>query len=171
MKRSYIITFILSCVGIFLAFLFQDKLSEFKSLGLLGIFLINFFGSATIFVPAPAIVSVFAGGVVYGVVAVAFAASFGAAFGDMLGFFIGYSGKKVFLQKENMWYQIIRKQFTRFGGLFVFLFALIPNPFFDGVGIIAGALGYSPYRFFWFLLAGRLVRNLLLAFTGSAIAH
>lgn len=171
MKRSYIITFILSCLGIVLAFFFQDKLSQFKSLGILGIFLINFFGSATIFVPAPAIVSVFAGGAVYGVVAVALAASFGAAFGDMLGFFIGYSGKHAFLQKENIWYRVIRDQFAFFGGLFVFFFALIPNPFFDGIGIIAGALGYSPYRFFCFLFAGRLLRNLLLALTGSVLAH
>lgn len=171
MNRSYIITFIISCLGIFLAFLFQEKLSQFKSLGLVGIFLINFIGSATIFVPSPAIFSVFAGGAVYGIVAVAVIASIGAAFGDMLGFFIGHSGKHIFLQKENKWYKIGQEYFIRFGGLFVFVFALIPNPLFDGIGIFAGALGYSRYRFFVFLFLGRLLRNFLLAFAGSAVAH
>lgn len=169
MNKSYVITFFISLICIGFAFLFQDKLSQFKSLGLIGIFLINFFGSATIFFPAPAIVSVFAGGVVYGAIAVALVASIGASLGDMLGFFIGYSGKKMFVKKENIWYRIGREQFIRFGGLFVFLFAFVPNPLFDGVGILAGALGYSPYRFFLILFVGRLLRNFMLAFAGSAI--
>lgn len=171
MNRSYIITFILSVLGIFLAFFFQDKLSQFKSLGLVGIFLINFIGSATIFIPSPAIFSVFAGGAIYGTITVAVIASIGAALGDMLGFFIGHSGKHLFLQKENKWYRIGREQFIRFGGLFVFVFALIPNPLFDGVGIIAGVLGYSRYRFFVILFFGRLLRNFILAFAGSAFAN
>lgn len=171
MKLSYLITFIISLIFIILAFVFQDKLSEFKSFGLLGIFLINFFGSATIFVPAPAIVSVFAGGVVYAPLAVAVIASLGAAIGDMLGFVVGHSGKQIFLQKENKWYQLGREQFIRFGALFVFIFAFVPNPLFDGVGILAGALGYSPYRFFLILFVGRLLRNFLLAFAGSYIGH
>ncbi len=171
MNRSYLITFIISGFGIFLAFFFTDKLSQFKSLGLFGIFLINFFGSATIFLPAPAIVSVFAGGVVYGTIAVAIVAAIGASLGDMLGFLLGSSGKQMFLKKENVWYRMGREQFSRFGGLFVLLFAFIPNPLFDGIGIIAGALGYSPYRFFIFLFVGRFFRDLILAYFGSSISR
>lgn len=171
MNKSYLITFLVSVAFIFLAFVFQDKLSQFKSLGLLGIFLINFFGSATIFIPSPAIVSVFAGGAVYGVVAVAIVASIGAALGDMLGFFIGDSGKHILLQKDNKWFRLGHEYFIRYGGLFVFVFALIPNPLFDGVGLIAGALGYSRYRFFVILFVGRLLRNFLVAFAGSAFAN
>ncbi len=169
MNRSYLITFLLSFIFIVLAFLFQDQLSHFRSLGLLGIFLINFFGSATIFVPAPAIASVVAGGVVYGILAVALVAAMGAAGGDMLGFFLGLSGRHVLLKKERIWFRVIRNYFARFGGLLIFVFAFVPNPFFDGIGIVAGALGYSPYRFFGFLFAGRLLRNIFLAYVGYAM--
>lgn len=169
MNRYYFITFFISIFLIILAFFFQEKLSDFRSFGLLGIFLINFFGSATIFLPAPAIASVFAGGLVYSPLAVALFAALGAAIGDMIGFFLGYSGHKIFLKKNHARYAMIKGLFHRFGDLIIFLFAFIPNPLFDGVGLFAGALAFSPRRFFIILFAGRLLRNLILAYAGSAV--
>lgn len=169
MKRSYLITFIASVFLMVAAFLFQEKLSQFKALGLFGIFLINFFGSATLFLPAPAIASVFAGGVIYSPMLVAILSALGASLGDMIGFFLGYSGKQIFLKKDHKWYGLLKDVFQRFGGIIVFLFAFIPNPLFDGVGIIAGAFSYPPRRFFIFLLAGRLLRNIFLAYLGHAV--
>ncbi len=169
MNKSYLFTLLASIVLIALAFFFQARLFELKTLGLAGIFLINFFGSATIFLPAPAIASVVAGGVVYPPIAVAVVAAIGAAFGDMIGFFLGYSGKQIFIKKNHVWYMALKDIFQRFGGIIIFLFAFVPNPFFDGVGLFAGALAFSPRRFFVFLLAGRLLRNLFLAYLGSAV--
>ncbi|MBI2430495.1 MAG: VTT domain-containing protein [Candidatus Levybacteria bacterium] len=170
MNRSHLIMFIISFLVIVLAFLFQERLSELKTLGIIGIFLINFLGSATIFLPAPAIVSVFAGGVVYSPLIVAIVAALGATFGDMIGFFLGFSGHKIILRKHHAWHAMIKDLFHKFGGIIIFLFAFIPNPLFDGVGIAAGAFAFPPRRFFIFLLAGRLLRNLLLAYAGSAVS-
>ncbi len=168
MKISYIVTFILSVILIVLAFTLQDKLSQFRSLGLLGIFLINLFGNATIFLPAPAIASVVVGGAIYPPLAVAIVSALGASFGDMTGFLFGFSGKDLFIKKHSASYLLLQQVFAQYGGLVIFFFALIPNPFFDIIGILGGAFSYSPLRFFAVLFIGRLLRDVLLAYAGSA---
>ena len=171
MNKSYIFTFFASLLLILIAFSFQDKLSHFKSLGLLGIFLINFLGSATIFVPTPAIASVFAGGLVYPPILVAIISALGASFGDMIGFLLGHVGRKIFIKNHHSWYIFTQDMFKKFGGIIIFIFALIPNPLFDGIGIAAGALSFSPTHFFLLMFLGRLLRNILLAYLGSVFAR
>lgn len=161
------VMFVISIACIFLAYHFHNKLASFRSLGLLGIFLINFFSSATLFVPAPGIVSVVAGGIVYSPVLVGFVATLGAVLGDMIAYVLGLSTEHVFWSEKDGYYTIIKDLFKKYGGLIVFLFAFIPNPFFDLVGIMAGVLSYSWYKFALWLFLGRLVRNILLAFIGA----
>lgn len=169
-KRQAALVFIISLILIVGAFSFQQNLSQFRSAGYLGIFLINFFGSATLFLPAPAIASVVVGGVLYPPLFVAFVAALGAALGDMIGFVLGHSGRKIFLKDHKKWYFISKDLFKKFGSIVILVFAFIPNPFFDGIGILAGALSFSSTRFFVLLFVGRLMRNVLLAFLGSAFS-
>lgn len=166
-KRRIILLFFISVTFIALSILFRNYLSQFKSLGILGIFLINFFGNATLFLPAPAIASVVAGGLVYPPILVALASSLGAALGDLIGFSIGHSGKSLFIKNHHRWYMIFKDLFHKFGLMIVFIFAFFPNPFFDAIGIVAGVFGIPLKRFFVALLLGRLLRNLLLAYFGS----
>lgn len=168
MKKSYIFTFTLSIILIFIAFQFQERLSEFKAFGLLGIFLINLVSSATLFLPAPGIVSVVAGGVIYSPIAVAFVSGVGSSLGEMIGFLLGVSGKNIFIKNHHKWYLILKDLFKRFGDIVVFIFAFVPNPLFDVIGILAGAFAVPWYRFFLFLFIGRFLRNILLAYAGSA---
>lgn len=166
--RKYLILFFISLAFIVGVFLFQDRLIELKSFGLLGIFLLNLIGSATLFIPAPAIASVVAGGIIYNPLLVAVVAALGSVLGDMIGYLVGYSGKKVFTKKYNR-YELFQKLFIRFGGIIIFIFALIPNPLFDAVGIFAGAFLYSPIKFFAISFSARLLRNLVLAYFGSVL--
>ena len=165
----WILILIISVSVIVSAIYFQDKLSEFRSLGLLGIFLANLVGSATIFLPAPAIVTVVAGGFVYPPVLVAIVATLGATLGDMVGFLLGYSSKKVLIHKEHELYAKFAGLIKKYGGLLIVIFAFLPNPVFDAVGIAAGALGYPVAKFFFWTALGRLARNILLAFFGKQI--
>lgn len=166
--RKYLILLLVSLGFIIGVFLFQDKLVHLKSLGLLGIFLLNLIGSVTLFIPAPAIASVVAGGIVYPPLLVALVAALGSVLGDMLGYLVGYSGRHVFAQKHKR-FELFQQLFLRFGGVAIFVFAVIPNPFFDAIGILAGVFSYSPIRFFAISFAGRLVRNIILAYFGSAL--
>lgn len=159
---------LVSLVLIGASYYFRDELSHFSSLGLLGIFLMNIIGSATLFLPAPAIATVVAGGFLYNPFSVAVVSALGSAIGDMVGFLLGHSGKEIFLKKNSFWYKILKETFHRFGALFIIVFSFIPNPLFDAVGVFAGVFSYSPVKFFIYVLIGRFFRNLLLAGIGSA---
>src|SRR5687767_2941923 len=91
-QSKSIVILLCSIIFIFLAVVFQQKLGEFTGLGLFGIFLINLFGSATLFLPAPAIASVVAGGVVYTPIFVALFSSLGSATGEIVAYLVGSSG-------------------------------------------------------------------------------
>lgn len=162
-----VLIFVLSLAIVILAYQFRSQLEQFRSLGLFGILLINFIGNVTLFLPAPAIASVVAGGSIYPPIAVALSAAFGASLGDMVGFLFGLSGKKLTAKKQGRLYERVTSLFKKYGTVLIFLFAFIPNPFFDGIGIIAGALSYPPKQFFVIMLLARFTRNLLLAYAGA----
>lgn len=169
-ERKSIVILLCSILAVILAVVFQRKLEEFTSLGLFGILLINFFGSATLFLPAPAIASVVAGGVIYAPIFVALFSSLGSTLGELVGFFIGQSSKKVVsTKKQTKIYTIFYNIFHKYGGAAVFFFALIPNPFFDFFGIMAGMFGVTLWRFFLIVLLARFLRDVLLASFGSII--
>lgn len=166
LKNKYLLVFLLSLVLIILSFQFKDAIKSLENFGLIGIFLVNLISSATLFLPAPGIATVFAGGLIFNPIMVAFVAAFGSAIGDMVGFVLGKSGKEILWKKDSFWFGIFQETFQQFGWLFIILFSLIPNPIFDAVGIIAGAFAYSPKKFFLYVFIGRFLRNLILAFSG-----
>ena len=169
LKVKYLLVLLISIATVFLSFYFQGELLKLGSWGLLGIFLINIIGSATLFIPAPAIATVFAGGIVYNPFLVAVLAALGSVIGDMVGYFLGRSGKEVLIRKESFKYEVIRDVFHKFAPIFIILISFIPNPFFDAIGIFAGLFKYPPLKFFIYTLIGRFLRNLLLAYIGSTI--
>lgn len=162
------LTFLAAILIVIASIAFQRELGKFESLGLIGIFLINFFASATVLLPAPGIASVLVGGTIYHPLLVAVSSSIGAAAGDLVGFILGHTGKLLFYKKHHTTFLIVRDIFHTYGGIVIFLMAFIPNPFFDAVGILAGFVHYSSIRFFILVFGGRLFRNIILAFTASA---
>lgn len=168
MKRSSLI-FFFSIIIVLIAYLYRDNLANFKSLGLIGVFIINLVGSATLFLPTPAIVSVIAGGAIYPPILVALASSVGASMGDMTGYFIGLSGDGILIKKHKKYIlvNIIKNMFTKYGAISILLFAFIPNPLFDFIGIISGIFLYPMRRFFILMFIGRFFRNIILAYLGS----
>ena len=167
LKLDSLIILIVSILIIGLSFYFRDELSKFSSLGLLGIFLINLIGSATLFVPAPGIATVVAGGFLYNPLFVAIVSALGSAVGDLVGYALGHSGKEVLFKNHPFWYKVLKETFHKFAAIFIIFFSFIPNPIFDFVGIFAGVFHYSLYKFLVYVLIGRFLRNLLLAGIGS----
>lgn len=152
-------------------FIFKDYFKEASSLGLFGLFFVNFVSSATFFVSAPAFLTIITGGNIYSPILVALVASLGACLGDMLGFAFGHSGRRLTRKKLDR-YRIMRfleKHFHKHGALIIFLLAVIPNPFFDAIGILAGVVNYSPIRFFTTMLLGRFLRYWALAQVGATL--
>lgn len=150
-------------------FVYQDFFKNARSLGLLGLFIINLVSSAGFFVSGPAFLTIIAGGNIYSPILVAFIAALGACLGDMLGFGFGYSGRKLIRKKldRHKAIKFLEKNFSRHGELIIFMLAIIPNPFFDAIGILAGIANYPPFKFFIIMFVGRFLRYWLLAHVGS----
>ncbi|MDO8583324.1 MAG: VTT domain-containing protein [bacterium] len=163
--------FLLSIVLSIAFYVFRDYFKEATSFGLLGLFVVNFVSSATFFVSAPAFLTVIAGGNLYSPILVALIAAFGAGLGDMLGFIFGHSGRKLTRKKleKNKYIRFLEKHFHKHGVLIIFLMSIIPNPFFDAIGMLAGLLNYPPLRFFAIMLVGRLLRYWALAQFGAQL--
>jgi len=169
-NKVYAISIFLLSIILSIAFyVLKDYFKEASSLGLLGIFIVNFVSSATFFVSAPAFLTIITGGNLYSPVLVAVVASVGACLGDMLGFAFGHSGRKLTKKKldKHKTVRFLEKHFHRHGALIIFLLAIIPNPFFDAIGILAGVVNYPPIRFFIIMLVGRFLRYWALAQFGA----
>lgn len=170
-SNKYFVTavFIVSVLISLGGFYFKDFFAQSKGLGLLGILIINFFSSATFFVSGPAFLTVIAGGSLYPPLLVAFVASLGASAGDLVSFFMGYSGRTLTYKRleKKKWFLIVENLFKRYGIWVVFVFAIIPNPLFDAIGVVAGIFGIKPAKFFLVMLLGRFLRFVLLAFIGA----
>jgi membrane protein YqaA with SNARE-associated domain len=170
-KFYAVIIFASSIVLSIVFFVYRDFFRGALSLGLLGLFIINFVSSAGFFVSGPAFLTVIAGGSLYSPILVALVAAVGACLGDMLGFAFGYSGRQLAKKKISRQRILVflQKKFNKHGELIIFMFAVVPNPFFDAVGILAGIVNYPPLRFFVIMLFGRFLRYWLLAQVGSRL--
>lgn len=165
----YALSFVLSASVIVFGFLFQDKLIHLKTWGLFGIFLLNFFSTATIFVPSFSFATVVAGGSLYNPFLVAIVATLGGALGDSISFILGQSGRHIFLKQEGRLFTWISSLFKKNGMAVIFILAMVPNPVFDALGILAGSLDYSFKKYLIAMIAGRIVRNIILAYVGKSI--
>ena len=168
LEYKFPILFLLSAGVILLSFYFRTELAGLGRWGLLGIFLVNILGSATLFIPAPGIATVVAGGIIFNPLLVAVVAAIGSAIGDMIGFALGRSGKEFLFKKGSFKYNFTKDMFHKFGPALIIFFALVPNPVFDAIGLFGGIFAYPPKKFFVYTLTGRFLRNLLLAFIGSS---
>lgn len=169
-KLIYGLVFVVSILLIFLPLFFKARFEHLRALGLIGILIINFLGSATVFLPTPAIISVGIGGELYNPLLVALFASIGSSLGESTGFIFGMSSKEVLDLKKNIILNTLNKSFLKkYGAFAIFMFSLIPNPFFDGIGILVGMSSFSLVKFVSVVFVGRFLRNLLIAFLGSKL--
>lgn len=168
-KQKYLLVLILTVALSLGLYFFQDKIADLKEFGLIGLFLISMVGGL-LFFPSPIIIAaVIATGHAYPPVLVALVGSLGSSIGDILGYGVGHTGRKAFVDEQKFHHKIMEEIFHKFGGLFIFVMAAIPNPFFDAIGVVAGLFHYPMKKFFSYVFVGRLIRNILLAYLGSAL--
>jgi membrane protein DedA with SNARE-associated domain len=159
--------------GYFIAyFVFGVDYETLKDWGYLGIFLIAMAGAATIVLPTPSNVAIFGGGAVLdpvlGIPApllVGLIAGLGDAIGEFSGYALGYAGTD--LVKNRSIYSLFERWMRRRGMLTIFVLCTFPNPFFDLAGAAAGASRMPLGRFFIATLAGKIIKDLFLAYGGS----
>jgi uncharacterized membrane protein YdjX (TVP38/TMEM64 family) len=149
-----------------LVFAFRDSLSRFATLGYAGVFLTSLIGNATLILPVPSLVFVFAaGGTLPNPFLVGLVAGIGSTIGELTGYLAGY-GSNTFIE-HNRTYNRIRDWVERSGLWAIALLAFIPNPLFDLAGFAAGTLGIPLRLFLFATFMGKLFKNVLIAYAGS----
>ena len=135
-----------------------------KTLGYPGVFFLNFLGSVGLVLPVPGLIALCgAAGLELNLIALGLLAGTGETLGEASGYAIGYGGQAVI--ERRSFYPRLRRWMERRGTLIIFLVSLVPNPFFDVVGIAAGALRFPLARFFSAVWVGKTTKGIIIAHT------
>jgi membrane protein DedA with SNARE-associated domain len=182
-RQDVAVGFVVVAVVFLAVFLFSlsDISAFFKSLvdqyGILGVFIVSLLSSATVLLPAPGNIAVFVAGaaadhsLLFNPFAIGIAAGIGATLGELVSFAIGWELDVKLLQKRHgHLYKQAAGYFREYGFFGIFIFAFFPLPF-DVMGLLAGALHYSPVKYFLATLAGKIPKMTLIAFAGFAGAE
>ncbi len=153
-------------VGITLAiYAFRDRLRELQHLAYAGAFLAMLIGNATIILPVPGLIFVFALGGTLNPLLVGLVAGPGAALGELSGYLAGYGGSAVVDNLELYWR--IRRWMERYGLIVITLLAAIPNPLFDVAGIVAGSMRIKWWQFLIAAWVGKTLQGVAVALAGA----
>ena len=147
----------------------RDQAEELARYGYPGIYLLSILATATVILPAPGILFVFAMGAVFNPIGVALAAGTGAAIGELSGYLAGFGGQAV-VEKAQL-YETIRnwmQSHPNLSYLAITVLAFVPNPIFDLAGIAAGTLRMPVTRFLFFCWIGKTLKMLLFAYAGAS---
>ena len=157
-KKSLVpLLILLLVIGItFLLFLYRDRVSELENFGYLGAFLISLVSNATIFLPMPSLLLLFALGAAFNPILVGLVGAIGGAIGELSGYVAGRSGRGI--ARNNRWFTRAERWMRRWGTLTVFVFSLVPVLPIDAAGVAAGVLHFPIRKF---LVACFLGKSLL----------
>lgn len=161
-------------VIVLVAFIYIANPAEYiikrlHTLGYLGIFLLMFLSSATIFLPVPGLVGIPIAGMFLNPLRVGIIGGIGGALGELSGYFAGCGGRVAIEKNKTRIYKNVKRWMKRNGFLTIFIMAALPNPLFDIVGVAAGALEYPIWEFLLACLGGNILKCVVLAYLGRSI--
>jgi len=158
---------------------------DLETYGYLGIFLANFFGTATGFIPVPGLTAAGQGLIVAGSqdlnkIGVIAAGSLGMTLGESTAYLTGSVVRGVaeerkmpvggrigrVLESGARWVDWLM---AHYGFLTLLVLSAIPNPFFEFAGITAGAVRMHFWKFLIAVGIGKTVRVTLLVIIGDAL--
>jgi uncharacterized membrane protein YdjX (TVP38/TMEM64 family) len=153
-------------VGITLLVAFnRQRVNDFASLGYAGAFLAMLASNATLVLPAPGLIIVFALGNSLNPILVGLCGAAGAALGELTGYITGLSG--VVVLENTQAAGRIRYWMDRNGVLTIFLLSVFPNPFFDIAGLMAGAGKMPVWKFLLTAFLGKTIQSITIALAGA----
>jgi membrane protein YqaA with SNARE-associated domain len=137
--------------------------------GYLGAFLVSFIGNASILLPIPSYLIIYAAGTYLDPFPLGAVAALGAALGEMVGYAVGYGiEKETHVEKKfGKQYETGKNLFKKYGFWVIPFFAATPLPE-DVLGLAAGVLKYPASRFFIGCLIGKLVMYWAIAYGGQS---
>ena len=160
-----------SIILLCLIWVYRDELENLSRYGYAGLFIVNFISAATVLLPTPGTASVFLGGALWNPLIVGVVSGLGSSIGELFAYFLGFGGRGLLKTDagKNEWIKRVEGKFHKSGFWTTFIFAVLPLPVFDVIGLIAGAFNYPVSRFLLAVTLGRVLRNIIFAFTGAKL--
>ncbi|MCG3141041.1 MAG: hypothetical protein HDKAJFGB_02211 [Anaerolineae bacterium] len=134
-------------------------------LGLAVIFFLSLISNATLILPVPGLALTALAATAGNPLAIGIVAGLGQALGETTGYLAGYSSQTLIDSSPR--YTRMASWMQRYGALTIFILALIPNPFFDAAGIVAGALRMRFLLYLGVTIAGKVIKNVALAYAAA----
>lgn len=156
----------LSAVFCVLVVLYRDEVVKFSAYGYLGDFIISFLAVVAVLVPVPSILVVFTLGAVLNPILVGLIAGAGETLGSMMVYMMGLSSVRAFHALDHGVMERFRTWIKTRGAFSVFVMSAIFNPLFYPFTAIAGMMHFGWWRFMILCLAGKSLKNLLVAGAG-----
>jgi len=146
-------------------FLNRDRVSELENLGYLGAFLISLVSNASIVLPTPGLLLLFALGAAFNPILVGVVGGAGGAIGELSGYIAGHSGRGI--ARYGKWFNRAERWVSRWGTLTVFVFSLLPVLPFDAAGVAAGVVHFSIKKFLVACFLGKTLLYIAMALFGA----
>ncbi len=163
-KYGKIFSFVFAIAVSVTIFIFRSDIAKLGEYNYLGLFLLNVFGSATIFLPTPLFLTAVAASTFLNPVLVTVFASLGSATGEMTGYLLGYGSEEII--EDNKTIKKVKSWMDKYGIWTIFVLSAVPNPVFDVAGIIAGASQIPLYKFWIAAWLGKLIKFALIVLLG-----
>lgn len=135
-----------------------DELARYGVLAYPILFVLQMLVSATLFLPAPGVAVVAAAGTFLDPLWVGIVAGLGSATGELSGYLLGYYGRRAVPTDRPRLWRLTERGFQRWGFVALIVLAMIPNPVFDALGILAGGLRYPIGRFWLSTALGKILK-------------
>ena len=166
-KKSIVplLTLLLVVAITVIIFLNRDRVYEFGNLGYLGAFLISLVSNASIVLPTPSLLLLFALGATFNPILVGVVGGLGGAIGELSGYMAGYSGRGI--ARNSKWFNRAKSWVSRWGTLTVFVFSLLPVLPFDAAGVAAGVVHFSIRKFLVACFLGKTLLYIAMALFGA----
>lgn len=159
---SVLLVISIACIGSVPFFIFKEDIQNLSVAGYAGLFMACFLTNATIFLPASGIAFTISASAVLSPGICCCIGGMGTALGELISFYCGRIGKtaagnRIILEKA-------KKYVMRNGFAIVSLFAFLPVPGFDLIGIAAGAGRMPVYKYLSACLIGKTLKMFLFVF-------
>jgi membrane protein YqaA with SNARE-associated domain len=160
---------VLALGGMSAAFIFFPiNWEAIGSWGYVGVFGVVLTATASVALPIPYLLIVARAGSYLDPFVVALVAGVAGTLGELAGYVIGIGGSG--LIPHGRWYERAWGWICSAGFWCIAVLACVPNPFFDAIGVAAGTLRYSWWRFSLACMLGNAIKFLVAALIGTAIA-
>lgn len=150
----------------FAIYYFRSSLQHFTDATYVGVFIGCLIANATVLLPSPSLLFVVAASTFLNPALVALSGALGSTLGELVGFMTGRTGASIVPDT----YPRIFAFFNQYGLLAVFVFALVPLPLFDIVGLIAGYAKVPWYKFIICCFLGKFLKMIIYSYGGMILS-